>query len=75
MSAPLAVARAAARLFDAATAQFALHHLDFAAFRHKALEIARGNPGQIVETCRLASDPEYHAGRHIKFSPLRLDPS
>jgi hypothetical protein len=23
--------------------------------------------------CRLAAQPQYHAGRYIKFSPLRID--
>ena len=33
----------------------------------------RGNPGQIVEMCRSATEPLYVSGRHIKFAPLRID--
>ena len=63
----------AVQLFDAAAAHFALDHLALDAFREKTLDSARGNPGQIVEMCRLASQPQYQTGRHIKFSPLRID--
>jgi hypothetical protein len=46
------------RLFDVAAGQFALRDLD---------------AGQIVEMCRMASNPMYLSGRHIKFAPLRID--
>ena len=61
------------RLFDAATSKFGLGSLDLEDFRHKVLASARGNPGQILEMCRLAARPEYQNGRHIKFLPLRMD--
>jgi hypothetical protein len=63
----------AGQLFEAAADQFNLRNLDLDEFREKALESARGNPGQIIEMCRLAAQPQYHAGRYIKFSPLRID--
>jgi len=65
--------RDAEQLFEAAAGHFKLRHLDLEEFREKALESARGNPGQIIEMCRLAALPQYHVGRHIKFSPLRID--
>lgn len=65
--------RDAGRLFEAAAGHFKLRHLDLDEFREKVLESARGNPGQIIEMCRLATQPRYHAGRHIKFSSLRID--
>jgi hypothetical protein len=65
--------RDAEELFDSAADHFHLRHMDLNEFREKALESARGNPGQIVEMCRLAAQPQYHAGRYIKFSPLRID--
>ena len=68
---PLSAAEAI-RLFDAAAAHFALH-CDLEALRQNTLDSARGNPGQIVDMCRLASHPQYQAGRHIQFPPLRLD--
>jgi len=60
-------------LFEAAAGRFKLHHMDLDEFREKALESARGNPGQIIEMCRLAAQPQYHAGRYIKFSAVRID--
>jgi hypothetical protein len=65
--------RDAGQLFEAAADRFQLRHLDLDEFREKALESARGNPGQIIEMCRLAAQPQYHSGRYIKFSPLRID--
>ena len=65
--------RDAEQLFEAAADHFRLRELDLDEFREKVLESARGNPGQIIEMCRLASQPQYHAGRYIKFSPLRID--
>ena len=65
--------RNAGQLFEAAADHFKLRHLDLDDFRGKVLESARGNPRQIIEMCRLAAQPQYHAGRHIKFAPLRID--
>ncbi|MGP8244888.1 MAG: hypothetical protein ACLQVN_10270 [Bryobacteraceae bacterium] len=65
--------RDAERLFEAAAAHFRLRNLDLDAFREKVLDSARGNPGQILEMCRLATQPRYRAGRSIKFGPLRID--
>ncbi len=65
--------RDAGRLFEAATDCFALWDLDLLEFRDKVLENAHGNPGQIVEMCRLATQPKYISGRYIKFAPLRID--
>lgn len=63
----------AARLFEISARDFGLDKLDLEDFREKALESARGNPGQIIEMCRMASNPIYVSGRHIKFAPLRID--
>jgi hypothetical protein len=65
--------RDAGQLFEAAADHFKLRHLDLDEFREKVLESACGNPGQIIEMCRLAAEPQYHAGRYIKFAPLRID--
>jgi len=65
--------RDAEQLFEAAVDHFKLRNLDLDEFREKVLESARGNPGQIIEMCRLATQPQYHAGRYIKFAPLRID--
>lgn len=65
--------RDAVQLFEAAADRFKLRHLDLDDFREKVLESAHGNPGQITEMCRLAAQPGYHAGRHIKFSAIRID--
>ncbi|HEX4229953.1 MAG TPA: ATP-binding protein [Bryobacteraceae bacterium] len=63
----------AERLFDVAADHFCLKDLDIQEFREKVLGSANGNPGQIVEMCRLARDPRYIAGKYIKFAPLRID--
>jgi hypothetical protein len=60
-------------LFDVAAKQFGLEQLDVDEFREKVLESAKGNPGQIIEMCRMAADPLYVSGKHIKFAPLRID--
>jgi len=65
--------REAARLFVAAVDRFGLRSLALDEFREKVLEAAHGNPGQIIEMCRLATEPRYLTGRHVKFGPLRID--
>jgi hypothetical protein len=65
--------RDAEELFEAAADHFKLRSLDLDEFREKVLESARGNPGQIIEMCRQATQPQYRAGRYIKFAPLRID--
>ena len=65
--------RDASQLFDAAADHFRLRELDMDEFRQKVLESAHGNPGQIIEMCRLATESKYISGRYIKFAPLRID--
>jgi hypothetical protein len=65
--------REAEQLFEAAADYFKLRNLDLDEFREKVLDSGRGNPGQIIEMCRLAAQPQYQAGRYIKFAPLRID--
>jgi hypothetical protein len=65
--------REAEHLFESAADEYELRNLDLGDFREKVLASATGNPGQIIEMCRLAAQPQYHAGRYIKFSPLRID--
>jgi hypothetical protein len=65
--------RDAAQLFNVATGHFRLHNLDLEEFREKVLENAGGNPGLIIEMRRLATRPQYLAGRYVKFGPLRID--
>jgi hypothetical protein len=60
-------------LFDLAVVRFGLSHLDIEEFRHKVFEAVKGNPGQLIEMCRLAPNPMYITGRHIKFAPLWID--
>jgi len=63
------------QLFELAADRAGLRRrdLNLEEFREKVLDAAGGNPGQIVEMCRLASNPQYVTGRHIKFAPLRID--
>jgi AAA domain len=61
-------------LFEAAADHFRLRDLCLDDFRERVLGSAHGNPGQIFEMCRSATNPMYvTAGRHIKFAPLRID--
>ena len=60
-------------LFEGAARISRLESVDLDDFRHKVMDAARGNPGQIIAMCRLAAQPEYQCGRHIKFLPLRMD--
>jgi len=60
-------------LFELAANRFGLGKFDLDDFRPRVLDNAKGNPGQIVEMCRLAQEPQYHSGRHILFAPLRID--
>jgi len=71
---PLAESEAG-QLFDLAAGHLGLRELDLSLddFREKVLDAARGNPGQIIEMCRLAANPQYVTGRYIKFAPLRID--
>lgn len=60
-------------LFNELAPQFGLTHLDIDEFRRHALEAAKGNPGEIVEMCKLAGRPQYQHGSRVKFAPLRID--
>jgi ABC-type cobalamin/Fe3+-siderophores transport system ATPase subunit len=63
----------AKQIFELAVKCFNIGHLDIEEFRGRALDAAQGNPGQIIEMCRFASNPMYVSGTHIKFAPLRID--
>lgn len=64
----------ALRLFETAVDHFGLRDLSLDDFRERALDSAKGNPGQIVEMCRFAANPMYVSGGHyVKFAPLRID--
>ncbi len=63
----------ASTLFDLAADRFGLREFDLADFRPRVLDNAKGNPGQIVEMCRMAQHPQYHTGKHILFAPLHID--
>lgn len=65
--------REAGQLFEVAAGHFKLSGLNLIEFRKKVLKSAHGNPGQIIEMCRLAKQPQYISGGRIKFSPLRID--
>ncbi len=54
-------------------AQIDLTQLEMEEFKRQVLQTARGTPGEIVEMCKLAEQPRYHHGSHIKFAPLRID--
>ncbi|MGH9620860.1 MAG: hypothetical protein ACRD45_14305 [Bryobacteraceae bacterium] len=43
------------------------------AFQEQVIQVARGNPGRIVEMCRRAADPAYRDGDRIRFAALSID--
>lgn len=63
----------ALELFELAAGHFRLRGLDLEDFRPRVIESAQGNPGQIIEMCRMAANPQYVSGVHVKFAPLRID--
>ena len=65
--------RDALLLFERAVDHFGVRHLGLDDFREKVLDSAKGNPGQIVEMCRLVAKPQYVSGSYIKFALLRID--
>ncbi len=65
--------RESSLLFEQACRAFPLASLDLEEFRRRVLPSAKGNPGQILEMCRLAAQPAYQYGCHVKFAPLRID--
>lgn len=69
---PLSPAESLA-LFEALADRLGLRQLELDGFREQVLDAARGNPGEIVEMCRLATRPQYWWGKRIKFAPLRID--
>jgi hypothetical protein len=65
--------RESLQLFEEACRAFRLHLFDSDGFRQRVIQAAHGNPGQILSMCRLAGQPEYRSGDHIKFAPLWID--
>jgi len=60
-------------LFELAADHFGLRGLDLEDFRPRVIGSAQGNPGQILEMCRMATSAQYVSGAHVKFAPLRID--
>lgn len=60
-------------LFDRLVERLRLRHLDLEEFREQVLGSAQGNPAEIVEMCKLAAQPQYQHGSHVKFALLRID--
>ena len=42
-------------------------------FKHRIVELSRGNPGMIARLVQYAGLPKYRSGQHIKVTPLYLD--
>lgn len=61
-------------LFDEAAYRFGLGaEPDFESFRERTLSDTQGNPGQIIEMCRLAADLRYRTGGFLHYSLIRID--
>ncbi len=42
-------------------------------FQERVAQVARGNPGRIVEMCRRAGNPKYRDGDRVRFAALSID--
>jgi hypothetical protein len=42
-------------------------------FQERVVQVARGNPGRIVEMCRRAANPTYRDGDRVRFAALSID--
>lgn len=67
---PGAAARA---LLESCIQRLGLSHLDLRGFRDEILRASGRLPGAIKTICALAAQPQYHYGRKIKTSLLRID--
>ncbi len=60
-------------LTQQATKLYAADLTDDEGFLEKVVQVARGNPGRIVEMCRRAADPTYRDGDRVRFAALSID--
>ena len=65
--------RNALRLFDEAVHWFGSECANLADFRESVLRNAHGNPGRIVEMCRLAAESRYRREGRVLISTVHLD--
>jgi hypothetical protein len=42
-------------------------------FQERVVQVARGNPGRIVEMCRRAGSATYRDGNRVRFAALSID--
>jgi hypothetical protein len=64
---------AAQKLLELCVREFGLTALDLQGFREEILHFSARFPGSIVKMCKLAADPRYHFGDHIKLKLVHVD--
>jgi len=64
---------AARELIEICVKRFRLESLDLEEFRDTLLHVSGHLPGSIVKMCKLAADPRYHYGEHVKMKLLHVD--
>lgn len=64
---------AALELLERSVVRLGLGKMDLGNFRQEILKLAAGNPGAIVNMCRLAADSKYHYGSRIKTKLVYID--
>lgn len=64
---------AARELLESCIRRFGLAEINVADFCDETLKLSAGNPGAIVNMCRLATEPKYHYGLRIKAKLVYID--
>jgi AAA domain (dynein-related subfamily) len=60
-------------LTQQATRLYAADLAEDKSFQEKVVQVARGNPGRIVEMCRRAGSTAYRDGDRLRFAALSID--
>ena len=60
-------------LTQQATKLYAADLAEDEGFQERVVQVARGNPGRIVEMCRRAANPTYRDGGRVRFAALSID--
>lgn len=64
---------AARELMEICIEKFGLASLDLSEFREDVLHLSGHLPGSIVKMCKLAANPRYHYGDHVKVKLVHVD--
>lgn len=65
--------RDSCELFDLTISSTPVPGVDLDDLRERILGSAGGNPGYIIEMCRMAANARYRSGSYVKFGLMRID--